>query len=540
MTPPQRLHTRVLPGLPPLAWLAVVTPHGGAVRVYQGAAVEGRDGWVVAGTWDGEFRAGEFPSSDHFFGTGLRVIGETVYATPSSALVNRIVHCHHRGRELVSNSLALLLAFTGARLDPGHDYRRETYAIRAGEGRYEKAFAVLHSEIATFHQVSGESLVLRDGDVSYASFRGAPAIPSYARYRELLAVVLERLRRNYESDARRVPMPAYLALSAGYDSAASAVLVKDLGIRECFTARRSNSHAPRWLNPRAAVDDGTPIAARLGLRAQPLDTRAAAMGEEEAYFLAPGCAPAMTALQSLTRHIEAGGRPAVVFTGFLGDEVWDLDPKERAFGERGIVRGDTTALMLSEIELKSGFTCVPVPGLLARGIRDITALSASAEMAPWRVGGRYDRPLPRRILVEAGIPRRMFARRKNAVVNTRMYPAHPGLRREFFADIRRTSGWRPARIYLHALANRAAFWGFRGYHLARGLVVRGAPPKTPAVLVGAPLDLAYAMFGWACGWVSRRLARVLTAADVHLVPSALPPARGAAAALATLPGVGAR
>jgi hypothetical protein len=33
---------------------------------------------------------------------------------------------------------------------------------------------------------------------------------------------------------------------------------------------------------------------------------------------------------------------------------------------------------------------------------------------------------------------------------------------------------------------------------------------------------------------------VLTAADVHLVPSALPPARGAAAALATLPGVGAR
>lgn len=335
-------------------------------------------------------------------------------------------------------------------------------------------------------------------------------------------------------------MSAYLTLSAGYDSAASAVLVKDLPLSGCFTARRSNSHTPRWLSRRAALDDGSPIATRLGLHAQYLDTRAARVGEEEAYFLAPGCAPAMVALQSLTRHIEAGARPAIVFTGFLGDEVWDLDPRERGFGERGIVRGDTTALMLSEIGLKSGFTCVAVPGLLARGIRDITALNGSAEMAPWRVGGRYDRPLPRRILAEAGVPAGMFARRKNAVVNTRMYPANPRLRREFFADVRRTLGWRPGRIYLHALANRIAFWGFRGYHVARGLVVPGGPPKTPDVLVGRPVDLAYAMFGWACGRISRRLARVLDAADVHLVPSALPPARGAAAALASLPGVGAQ
>src|SRR5438034_6886488 len=95
-------------------------------------------------------------------------------------------------------------------------------------------------------------------------------------------------------------------------------------------------------------------------------------------------------------HIERGGQPAVLFTGFQGDEVWALDPWELAYQTAGVVRGDTTALMLSEIRLKSGFVNVAVPALLARGIRDLAALSAAPEMAPWRRGGTYDRPIPRR------------------------------------------------------------------------------------------------------------------------------------------------
>ncbi|HEY6852882.1 MAG TPA: hypothetical protein VI139_01445, partial [Gemmatimonadales bacterium] len=82
------LRYRPVPALPPLAWLAVVPAHG-AVVVYHGAAVECRDAWCVAGTWDGEFRGGDFHTSDHFFGTGLRVAGDTLYAVPASALLNR-------------------------------------------------------------------------------------------------------------------------------------------------------------------------------------------------------------------------------------------------------------------------------------------------------------------------------------------------------------------------------------------------------------------------------------------------------------------
>ena len=509
-----RLSCHELDDLPRLAWLAVVDRADGVVRVHHGAGVECHGSWLVEGVWDGEFRLGDFHTSDHFFGTGIRVAGDAVHFVPSSALVNRLVYCSHRGHVLVSNSLALLLAFTGAELDPGHDYRTETYAIRAGEGRYPKAFAVRHTEIPSFFQVSGENLVIGAGEPTCVSLRAVPAIPSYARYRELLAEVLARLHHNYTSGDRRVRMRAFATVSSGYDSAAVAVLVKDLGIEACFTARHSNSHIPWWLSRRAGIDDGKPIADRLGLATVYLDPSPARVTEDELYFLAPGCAPNSVRLHSLARHIERGGRPAVLFTGFQGDEVWALDPWELAYQTAGVVRGDTTALMLSEIRLKSGFVNVAVPALLARGIRDLAALSAAPEMAPWRRGGTYDRPIPRRILEEAGIPPRLFGGRKKAIVRTYSYPMNPALRRAFFADLRDRLGRGGMFVRLHDAANRVAFWLFRGYHLTRRALAAVPPPDTPAVLVGVRFNFAYELFCWAARSLSQRLAAVLRTREV--------------------------
>jgi hypothetical protein len=512
--PPPRLRCRELPELPRLAWLAVCDPARGDVLVHHGTGVECRDGWLVEGVWDGEFRLGAFHASDHFFGTGIRVVGGDVYFVPSSALVNRLVYCRHRGHLLASNSLALLLAFTGAELDPQHDYRAETYTMRQGEAAYRKEFAVLHAEIPSFFQVYGECLVMGAGDLIARSTRRVPAVPSYARYRELVAAALQRVAHNAASSDRRMPMRAFATVSSGYDSAAAAVLVKDLGIEACFTSRYSNSHIPWWLSPRAGIDDGGPIAERLGLKTVYLDRGAPPAGDDELYFLAPGCAPTTVPLHSLARHIERGGRPAVLFTGFLGDEVWDVNPWERAYQTAGVVRGDTTALMLTEIRLKSGFVNVAVPSLLARGIRDIAALSAAPEMAPWRRGGDYDRPIPRRILEEAGVPARLFGRRKKAIVRTYSYPMNPALRRAFFADLRARHGRGGGFVRLHDAANAVAFWLYRGYHLARRALARVPPPDTPAVLVGRRFNFSYLLFLWAARTLSGRLGAALRSREV--------------------------
>ena len=511
---------RELPQLPRLAWLAVLNRDARDVLVYHGSALECRDDWMVEGTWDGEFAIGGFHDSEHFFGSGIRTVDDAVHFVPSSALVNGLFYCERRREVLVSNSLVLLLAFTGARLDPNHDYHAETYAIRQGAAHYARDFTVQHREIKAFYQVYDLSLVASpwaDAPLTFTSLRAAPAVRSFAQYRELVDATLRRLRVNYTSPDRRAPLGAFATISSGYDSAAVAVLVKDLGVEAYFTCRRSNTHMPRWAS-RRAVDDGTPIARRLGLATIPLDTRRSRVTEDELYFLAPGCAPPTLALHGLARHIERR-RPAVLFTGFLGDEVWDRDPRERRYQDAGITRGDTTALMLSEIRLKSGFINVPVPALCARRVQDLAVVSDSTEMAPWRLGaGDYDRPIPRRILEEAGVPRALFAGRKKAVVRTYTWPRNHALRPSYFADVRARYGRGAGFVYLHQAVNHLAFWGFVGYHLLRRKLWSIKPPKTPAVLVGRRFDFAYLLFLWAARTLAARLAAVLKASGVVPVP----------------------
>jgi hypothetical protein len=64
-------------------------------------------------------------------------------------------------------------------------------------------------------------------------------------------------------------------------------------------------------------------------------------------------------------------------------------------------------------------------------------------MRPWSIGGNYDRPVPRRIAEEAGVPRQLFGQLKLASVVESVPPYLPhgrALRSEFFHFIRRRRG----------------------------------------------------------------------------------------------------
>ena len=69
---------------------------------------------------------------------------------------------------------------------------------------------------------------------------------------------------------------------------------------------------------------------------------------------------------------------------------------------------------MSEFRLRTDFYNVPLPCFAAVGKPDEPTLLDRAEMAPFRIGGRYDRPIPRRLAEEAGVPRGTFAQTKHA------------------------------------------------------------------------------------------------------------------------------
>jgi hypothetical protein len=61
-----------------------------------------------------------------------------------------------------------------------------------------------------------------------------------------------------------------------------------------------------------------------------------------------------------------------------------------------------------------GLINCPVPYWGVDHVSSIVDISSSPAVAPWSVGGEYDRPICRRLVEEAGVPREAFGQRKKA------------------------------------------------------------------------------------------------------------------------------
>jgi hypothetical protein len=91
--------------------------------------------------------------------------------------------------------------------------------------------------------------------------------------------------------------------------------------------------------------------------------------------------------------------------------VWDKDANGAS---KDFVRGDPSGLSLTEYRLWANFLHCPIPFWGARQSADIIRLSNMQTMSEWDVDGDYSRPICRRIVESAGVPRELFGRKKKA------------------------------------------------------------------------------------------------------------------------------
>jgi hypothetical protein len=98
----------------------------------------------------------------------------------------------------------------------------------------------------------------------------------------------------------------------------------------------------------------------------------------------------------------------VLVTGHGGDTAWST----RSPAGDDLARGTHSGLSMTEYRLHAGFIHLPVPFIGLRQLPDLKKLSQSPEMAEWDLGGGYSRPICRRILEEAGVPRGSFGTSK--------------------------------------------------------------------------------------------------------------------------------
>jgi hypothetical protein len=525
------LRYREVATLPKLAWLSSLDLKRGTLEITHGSAVECRTDWMVEGVWDADFGVGAFHRSENFFGSGVRIENGSVYFVPSSALVDRLLYCCYKDLLLVSNSLILLLASTGASLRKDHDYRIESNAICKGTRYYKKDFPVQHKEIHNFCQLFSQSLVVTNGRMSLEGRNRERTIYSFEEYAKTLRSTLAAIRLNYEDQSRLRKCSAFSTLSSGYDSVAVSCLAREIGITTCFASvPRSKWKPSYWLFKNTGVDNGQPIADALDLKTIPLRPLGAADDSVhgiEPYFYAATCASFELIFHAMATHIERNCEAAVVFTGYHGDKVWDVNVTEKYLGD-DVRRGDVSGLTISEARLKSGFINVAVPFIHARNIKNLVEISKSQEMAQWRLRNSYDRPIPRRIAETAGVGRRLFGMRKTAAWRGRSYPVNRELAREFFEFVRKNYHVRPAFILFAEKLNRITFlceatsrWLYdrvaRRLKLAsskrkadaRSSVVSKVPPRR----FWKDMYMNRQLFIWAANSLSARTAEMLVQQD---------------------------
>ena len=444
-----RLVFRLVESMPKLAWLAEIDAVNGIVSVSHGRTVELREDWCAEGVWEGPFELGNFHRVENFFGSGIRLDGEDVVFCSSVAVIDRLFHVTWRDRLLVSNSLVQLLAKSGARLDPSHNYMQETFASRHGIHRYPSAVRVLHADFRAIHQEFHCNLVFRRGTLAREVRSKPRRFQSFEGYAEALKGALRRLSENYLSPTRRNPVRAFSTLSTGYDSTAVSALVKELGVTECFTTSSEHARDSRQR------ESGLALAQALGLKPQIL-RNSAGFTALERYFLA-GCTDGSEAFyHDLATHVTRHCEVAVLFTGYYGDVVWNRGAATVPFDD-DMRRKDVSGLNISEARLQIGFINMPIPQLYARNLKDIVAISRSEEMRPWSLDNDYDRPIPRRIAETAGAPRNLFGIEKRAQLVYYNEPRNDDLRRQFRIYLRNEFGINAFDLLITDLLHRVDY-----------------------------------------------------------------------------------
>jgi hypothetical protein len=407
-----RLEAEVDPSMPALAWVAHVT--AGRVRAVCGASVRLTDDALFEGTWAGPSDLPSLVDQTTVFGSGLVLRGDEVAViTPSHHLEGVHSALSTDGSVVVSNSLAGALIGARLELDPNIDYSTLLIAdldrwqliedMTASQRPIRGALQAIPTTTGDLTSHFFENAAI-DSDLAIRVVRKPRELPftSFAGFHER---ILDATRSLFANASGYTPV---VSVSGGYDSTAVAVIAAEAG---CTRAIGFELSRPARSDGSTA-DSGAENAARLGMSFKSFDRLAYRMreGTPEAEFLSTGMVGEEVVFAAMEQELNR----STMLTGYWAGREWAMGDRD----EYALHTPHTTAgTSLTEFRLRADFLDVPLPVFGAAQPMDAPMLVDLPEMDPFRVGGpgMYDRPIPRRLIEEAGIPRGSFATRKRAV-----------------------------------------------------------------------------------------------------------------------------
>ena len=423
--------------LPYLAWCAEYDFSTSIMTIMHGIRVETQKTFLVEGVWDGDFTDGAFTETDCFFGSGVRMKKNECYFIPSSSTTDYLYYSFTKDKQFcVSNSLPLHLASIGDELDPQcFDYEKINRSITDGIYDYIEK---IPTKLGYVNRLMYHNLIF-DGDKILLNEKKLPdSFATYASYRSYLGEKYELIYKNVKDKNRESIIDIFSTQSRGYDSTAVNSIAFLFGIDNVFSIKEAKEPGTfvTYESGQNKIDDGTEICKILKTPCTLIKRKAYVDDFSDEYLYYAGmhiCEDAnLKGINSQVKNV------TLLLTGNLG-EIWYT---RKSYYENKIVdidsslkRGDLGGHGLGEIRLKYGFIQLPLPFIGARRRQDIFNITHSEEMNPWRLNNKYDRPIPRRIAEESGVPREYFGQKKMATVTefpTPQMPVSKLLREQYF------------------------------------------------------------------------------------------------------------
>jgi hypothetical protein len=472
------LRFRRVDALAPLAWCMEMRRGQRDAVVVHGPMVETAPTAFFEGAWDGPFR--EFGAADACttMGSGGTVAGDVIHFVAPSHTYEPLVTTADDDRLWVSNSIALALAASADGPDLSYPwYHRDLLGLqRHGiTGEHPLSLPTRRGRRLCLHAATdlavSADLTLR------ARPRPQPPAPSdFAEYRALLAGTVAALVRNATDDARDRPLAVATTTSTGYDSTASTVLAAEAGVGTSITFDRDRHGVP--------ADCGRALAEQLGLHVDVYDTGAWRRSPDSviAEFVAGTSGWAMLPMAAFAPDRSG----SLVFLGTLGDELWRRDRADIGDALARPRDEEPAPAGLREFRLRAGIVFAHVPTIGAVHAPRIHQLGRSPEMEPWTLHNEYDRPIPRRIVEEAGVPRTAFGQTSWNTIDTQTPEIFARLRAAGFGtcvhessrQLPRRRAWRLRAEWawgdraLRAVADHATTWWGRGHRYGLRPVAR--------------------------------------------------------------------
>lgn len=400
---------RKVDSLPRLAWCAIITRQDQAIVVYHGADVEVASNAFFEGAWDGEFEQFNFDEASVFAGSGGRLRRDKVVFSADTGVCDWLYTVQAGARAYVSNSIAFLFSITAHKPDPAYPFYYADLIHYARMGRRGKNRTLRNAtgrEITIFWTCNLQvDLSLRTRQMPKPGFAEPKA---FAQYVEMLTSSFSRVAYNAANSGRKLQLIPLSALSRGYDCNASAAIVASLGYLDGFTFQRMVGED---FSRGCPDDSGLEVADQLGMDVQvvsPTAYRRLHVSRDDEFCANPAGSEVLVA----GLEVLLPGR--LLVSGRIGDYLWrtgaHLPGSDAVMPELTWISG----LSINDFRLRVGFLRIELPQIGASCAQAIQSLSNSQEMRAWRLGVKYDRPMPRRILEERGVQRNTFGMKKMA------------------------------------------------------------------------------------------------------------------------------